>query len=350
MNLSLSRSGRRGLALPFLLLGALWLALAASSAQAGANEMRRNLEPHLKQFNPPICQGAVHNTLVRGLYRCDGPAGYGHAYVNEAASLVMPTNSRDITDFIETGAGAKPVPEPERRALIADMIRNIRYEELIHIKQGNGGGKVLLLSAFDCPYCIKLERTMATPAHRIEADVYILPSTLDASKNANVSTVRNVWCARDNAAVWRQTLTKATGGYFDLPHGSCDLSNQDTKDIETLLAVLGPDFKRRAYPRMILGNGQIYTAAVEAGELKEQLAAGASGSFWQATPSDSYLNFRPGNRTAAATTANGEQAGNGNGKKRVTVGLGDLFKRLGGSDDSKKTEKQEGSSSNGNGN
>lgn len=338
MHLTRPRHGRPGLAWPFLLLALLCLVLASRSAQAGANDMRRNLAPHMKQFNPPICSGAVHNTLVRGLYRCDGPTGYGHTYINEAASLVMPTNSRDITDFIETGAGAKPVPEAERRALVADMIRNLRFEELIHIKQGNGTAKVLLLSAFDCPFCVRLERTMAAPGSRIDADVYILPSTLDSSKNANVSTVRNIWCARDNAAVWRNTLTKATGGYFDLPLGSCDLSNQDTKDVETLLAVLGPDFKRRAYPRMVLGNGQIYTSATDPAELREQLAQGAGNAFWSEAQTDSYLNFRPGNRTAAATSSDPA----GNGKKKVSVSLGDLFKRLGSGDDSKKTEKQEG--------
>lgn len=314
--------------------------LASMQAHAGVNEMRRNLEPYMKQFSPQICGGAINETLVRGLYRCDGGRGVGQAYVNEAATLVMLTNGRDIVDYVEPGPGAKPVSEEERRGLLADMLRNIRLDQLIHLKQGNGSTRVLLISAFDCPFCIQLERMMAAQGSRLDADIYVLPSTLDASKHANTSTVRNMWCARDNAAVWRQTLTKATGGYFDLPFGSCDRTSQDTRDIETLLAALGPQFARRSYPRMLLGNGQVYTSSTDAAEFATQLADGAGNAFWREPVSERYVSFRVGNRTGAG----------GDGKKRVTVGLGDLFKRLGGSDDSKKTEKQEGSNNNGSGN
>lgn len=310
--------------------------LASLPAHAGANEMRRNLEPYMKQFSPQICTGTVSETLVRGLYRCDGGRGMGQAYVNEAATLVMLTNGRDITDYVEPGAGAKPVSEEERRALLSDMLKNIRFDQLIRLKQGNGSTRVLLISAFDCPFCIQLERMMAAQGSRLDADVYVLPTTLDPSKNANVSTVRNIWCAKDSAAVWRHTLTRATGGYFDLPAGSCDRSNQDVRDIETLLSGIGPQFARRGYPRMLLGNGQIYTSSTDAAEFTTQLADGASNAFWREPLSDRYVSFRVGNRTGASA----------DGKKRVSVNLGDLFKRLGGSDDGKKGEKPE--SGNGN--
>ncbi|MBB2486887.1 hypothetical protein H5407_16790 [Mitsuaria sp. WAJ17] len=337
MNLPHPRHLHPGLAWPALLLGLLCMTLVARPAQAGVAEVRKNFAPYVKQFSPPVCTGAINETVVRGLYRCEGAPGVGHAYINEAASLVMPTNSRDITDFVETGAGAKPVSDAERRVLVSDMIKNIRFERLIHLQQGKGGTKVLLLSAFDCPFCIKLERLLASPNSRIDADIYVLPTTLDNSKNVNLSTVANIWCAKDNASVWRSTLTRATLSYGNLPAGSCDLGNQSTRDIETLIATLGPDFKRRSYPRMLLGNGQIYTSATDAAELSAQLSEGASNAFWREPLPESYLNFRMANRAAAPI--GGEPAAGG--KTRTTVKLGDLFKRVTGSDDSRKSEKQE---------
>ncbi len=339
-----SRPFAARMAWPLLLLALLCLAAASRPAHAGVSEVRKNFAPHVKQFSPQVCTGAIAETLVRGLYRCEGSPGVGHAYINEAATLVMPTNSRDITDFVETGAGGKPVTEEERRVLVSDMIKNIRFDRLIHLKQGNGGTKVLLLSAFDCPFCIKLERLLAASANRIDADIYVLPSTLDKSKNANLSTVSNIWCARDNAAVWRSTLTRATMGYFNLPPGSCDLTAQSTSDVETLLAALGPSFKRRAYPRMLLGNGQVYTSATEQAEFASQLAEGASNAFWREPLPESYVNFRIANRSAAPVAGGAMD----NGKARTTVKLGDLFKRLTAGDESKKTEKQEAAGAEGN--
>lgn len=343
MNIHHSRRSAGGLAWPLLLLGLLCLSLAARTAHAGVAEVRKNFAPYVNQFSPALCTGAITETLVRGLYRCEGSRGVGHAYINEAATLVMPTNRRDITDFIETGPGHKPITEEERRVLVSDMIKNIRFERLIHLKHGNGGTKVLLLSAFDCPFCIKLERVLAAPASHIDADVYVLPSTLDISKNANLSTVSNIWCAKDNAAVWRNTMIKATMGYFNLPPGSCDLTTESTYDIEMLIGALGPDFKRRSYPRMLLGNGQIYTASTDPAELSGQLAGAAANAFWREPLPESYINFRLENRSAAPVAGAPVI-----GKTRTTVKLGDLFKRLTGGDDGKKTEKQESAGSEGN--
>jgi hypothetical protein len=285
---------------------ALMLILGASAAHADLNSVRTIIGARLNANKQPFSPSSVNETLLTGLYRWNQGAGIGQIYVNEAVTLMLLTDSVKITQWDQPVRNPTPISDDEKYALLDEMLKNIRFDQLIHIAQGNGSHQVLLLSAFDCPYCIALERMLATPGNPINADIYILPTALQ-NTNAKTSTVANIWCAQDNAAIWRTTLVKEARGYFVHPGHSCDVGVESVKDIEVILHSIGGF---HGYPFMVMGNGQFLTPSANAAEFAGQLNSAPSNDYWTQRHPDRYRAFRAEGVSVDVPTTSSTQSAN----------------------------------------
>jgi len=275
------------------------MACCALPAHADLASVRSRIDRILRANKEPFAPSSVQETVIRGLYRWDQGPQIGPIYVNEAVTLMLVTDDTKVIRWDQPVLNPQPISETEKRALLSEMIRNIRLDKLIHIQQGTGANQVLLLSAYDCPVCIQFERMLDAAGNRVNADVYILPSTLEQGRQANVSTVASIWCAADNAIVWRSTLVKAARGYFKAPDPGCDRSFQSTYDVEVILNTLGI-FK--GYPFMIFGNGQFSLAETDRGAFERQLNKMPGKTFWTEATPDKYAQFRAASVAGGAAT------------------------------------------------
>ncbi|MES2298279.1 MAG: hypothetical protein V4582_14630 [Pseudomonadota bacterium] len=274
----------------------------AQQAVSGVPLSEHNGVPELtnalsKLYNN-LNRASVHETLVKGLYRADFGPRSAQIYVNEALTLILETNGNTITKWTQPVQGAQPISDTEKRDLLYGMLHNIQMDKLIQIKQGDGHQRVLVISAFDCPYCIKFERMLANAGNKVDATFYILPTSLNWDDSARANSVHNLWCAADNASVWRNGLLKSTQAYPGGAAGACTLGVEDTKDVEVLLSSVGLPVK--GYPFKMADNAIAGTAAQELEPFLEQLNKGENKSFWspqmrQAFPAAQYAQFRSAN-------------------------------------------------------
>jgi hypothetical protein len=294
-------------------MAALALALGAVvlPAHADLGSVRGILAERMAAKKVPFNPSALQETLVKGLYRWDMGPGQAMMFVNDAVTLMLITNNVTITEWSQPVRDPQPISDAEKQELLKEMLRNIRFDKLIKVDQGSGKNKLLLISAFDCPYCIKFERMLNTAGDKVDASIYVLPSTLNARENARASTVRNIWCANDNANVWRKTLVNASPGYFSLPSRSCDLGNQQGEDLQILMRSL---YGRMGYPSMIFANGSNDTPGQDFATFSQQLQQTSGSDFWADANPDKYAQFRAS--AAASNTV-------------VVNPLNSLFKRLG---------------------
>lgn len=268
---------------------ALWLAVSALPAHADLEQVRNTIADRLRANKQPFNPSSVKETLISGLYRWDQGTRTGQIYVNEAATLMLLTDGNKIVSWEQPIRQPQPISDAEKIGLLSEMIRNIRFDKLIHIRQGTGANQVLLLSAFDCPVCVRFERMAEAEGSRLDMDLYIVPSTLDSDVTAKVSTVHSIWCAEDNAVAWRKTVVQGGRGYFLLPKHSCDVLMPETWDIELLMRSVG-GFE--GYPYMVFGTGGMGTASTDAVVFATQLRRAAGKWFWTDPHPDKYAQFR----------------------------------------------------------
>ncbi|WP_028100517.1 thioredoxin fold domain-containing protein [Pseudoduganella violaceinigra] len=284
-------------------IAALALALGACAlpAHADLSSVRSVLAERLKAKNMPFSPSSVQETLITGLYRMDTGPGQAVLFVNDAVTLMLITDNVTVTEWSQPVRDPQPISQEEKTELLKEMMRNIRFDKLIKIDQGNAKNKLLLVSAYDCPYCIKFERMLNTAGSKVDASVYVLPSTLNPKENARASTVRNIWCARDNANIWRKTLVNGSGGYFNLPGSSCDLGVQQSADLQLLMRTL---YGRDGYPSMIFANGVKTTPGQDWATFEQQMRQTSDSDFWGEPNPQKYAQFRAEAAAASSTVVN----------------------------------------------
>lgn len=312
---------------------ALTLGLGALPAYADLGSVRGVLAERMRAKKIPFSPSSVRETLIQGLYRWEQGPGVGQLYVNDAVTLILVTDGSKIVEWTQPVRDPQPISEAEKNSLLSEMLRGIRFDRLIKFEQGKGqvGNQVLLISAFDCPYCIKFERMLAGAGDKVDATVYVLPSTLQPKDNARASTVRNIWCAKQNAEVWRNALLKSPGGYYsNLPSGSCDLGVEAARDVQLIVASMGLG---GGYPQMLFGNGTTSTAAQELPVFQDQLRKNPGRVFWDEPKPQRYAQFRAaGGNTAASGSAAAAAAGISTSGGTTTIRfnpLSGLLKKLG---------------------
>lgn len=310
---------------------ALTLGLGALPAYADLGSVRGVLAERMRAKKIPFSPSSVRETLIQGLYRWEQGPGVGQLYVNDAVTLILVTDGSKIVEWTQPVRDPQPISDAEKNSLLSEMLRGIRFDRLIKFEQGKGqaGNQVLLISAFDCPYCIKFERMLAGAGDKVDATVYVLPSTLQPKDNARASTVRNIWCAKQNAEVWRNALLKSPGAYYsNLPSGSCDLGVEAARDVQLIIASMGLG---GGYPQMLFGNGTTSTAAQELPVFQDQLRKNPGRVFWDEPKPQRYAQFRAvGANTAASGAAAGAGISSSAGTTTIRFNpLSGLLKKLG---------------------
>lgn len=138
-------------------------------------------------------------TPFPGLYEIERPIPYSP---RETAPILVTRGGEYSFNNGKLGAqrgdNGAALSASEWGALILRWRSDIRYGDLIQ-QGGTGPLRMLLLSAYDCPYSKKLETALGATGTRYA----IIPSTIGT---ANKRYLPDIWCSPDRSASWKKAI------------------------------------------------------------------------------------------------------------------------------------------------
>ena len=199
-------------------------------------------------------------TLVDGLYRLEDKAsGDLVGLITESGDILGDgTGWRWITKD-----GMQALSPQDAAQLRSEVLQNIQWNNLIKVQYGDGGGRrIVLISAVNCPFCARMEDSIARHAASIETTFYVLPMSLapyltSAADRASWRKAANIWCASDNAAAWRRFW--ATRQVADTQGCKRDevAAFRTSRNFSTVMSSVGVHM--RGTPAMIREDGVVFS-------------------------------------------------------------------------------------------
>jgi hypothetical protein len=232
---------------------------AHADAQSAASAYFRQLEQSDFDASRQATAIARPIALVHGVYRLeDRESGAFLALITERGDLRGDSGgwSRVAKE------GIAPLPDTEMAQLRAEVMRSVAWDRLIRIAYGDGGSRRLILfSAIDCPYCAKMEASLAQMAGGLNTTFYVLPTALapmdvGGRGERNWGQAASLWCATDPASAWKQFWVTRSAASID----GCSLDaagvQRTARDFATVMASVGA--KLRGTPEFIREDGKTF--------------------------------------------------------------------------------------------
>ena len=231
----------------FLAVSLLWF-FAAASAHADEASIKKSVSTFFGV--PEAAIESVRRIPQGGLYEILS-AGGELLYTDEAVSFIVSGS------IIDTGTGQNIT-----RARI-EKLSSIDFKVLPlkqAIKRVNGNGKRILVTFEDpnCGFCKRLAQELQK-VKNVTIYTFLFPMLSDDS----VSKSRYIWCAKDNAAAWKDWIIDGKA-----PKAlDCDSTAIDRN------AVLARELRIEGTPAMFLADGTRISGYRDADALEQALAA-----------------------------------------------------------------------------
>lgn len=169
-------------------------AVAAASSFAMADATPDAMLAKLKAKYPDTSFSSVSKTPMAGIYQV--MAGKGIGYTNEQAEIFIFGNMIDLPK-------KRNLTEEARRELSKVDWSSLPLEKAI--KVGNGKRKLAVFTDPDCPFCRRLETTLASIS---DTTVYVFMMPLAGLHPDAPAKSESVWCAKDRAKAWTDLMLK----------------------------------------------------------------------------------------------------------------------------------------------
>lgn len=190
-----------------------------------------------------IAAGRVaRETLVTDIYALIDPSGkYGPVFVDAKNKYLK----NGASPWLEIASG-KSLSAAQIRALKQKMAQSLNTNRAIRFTYGAGKTNAIMVSAYDCPYCRKLEQEL--DAGGVNATVYVFPMALQTTRPGPMGIARNIWCSAQSDAAWKaMTISKQAPGQAA---PTCDKDARQTAELMTL-------FDIKAVPARIYSDGRV---------------------------------------------------------------------------------------------
>jgi thiol:disulfide interchange protein DsbC len=228
---------------------AVLLATAATHlATAQEAVIRKVFSERLADF-PKIDE--VTKTPIAGVYEVR--IGTRIFYTDERAEHVIEG------DIIET-KGRTSLTQARIEKLTAFDFATLPFKDAIVWKQGTGARKLVVFADPNCIYCKKFETEMQQ-VKNVTVYTFLLPILGGDSSDKS----RDIWCAKDNSAVWRDWMINATAPVRSM--GSCD-----TTALQRNVA-LAKKHRVESTPALVFENGKRVQGALPPVQVEKQLLA-----------------------------------------------------------------------------
>ena len=234
-----------------LLRSTIVLALvAAFSPTAFADEalIRKNLAERLPNF-PTIDE--ISKTPIPGLYEVR--FGTELVYTDEHGDHVIQGS------IIDTKT-RNDVTQARIDKITAIDVAALPLKDAVVWKQGSGARKLVVFADPNCGYCKKFETEMQQVK-----DVTVYTFLLPILGGDSPEKSRNIWCAKDNGAAWRDWMIKGVAAPRVM--GNCDSSV-----LQRNLA-MAKKYRVTGTPALVFEDGKRVPGALPPVEIEKQLLA-----------------------------------------------------------------------------
>lgn len=218
-------------------------AVLMASGMATADADSDALLAKLKGKYPETTFSAVSKTPMDGIYQV--MAGKGIGYTNEKAEIFIFGNMIDLPK-------KRNLTEEARRELSKVDWNSLPLDKAI--KVGNGKRKLAVFTDPDCPYCKRLENTLATIK---DTTVYVFMMPLEGLHPDAPAKSESVWCAKDKARAWSDLMLKGI-----------EPSPKKCANPVAEIVALGEKIGARGTPFLINERGQTLPGAAEKDRLE----------------------------------------------------------------------------------
>ena len=232
-----------------LLRSTLGLCLAALLAQAASAQeavIRKNIAERLPDF-PKIDE--VSKTPIPGLFELR--IGTEILYTDEHGDHVIEGH------LIETKTRADLTTARIDKLTAVDFA-SLPLKDAIVWKQGSGARKLVVFADPNCGYCKKFEKDMQQVK---DVTVYTFLYPILGGDSPDKS--RDIWCAKDNSAVWRDWMIKGTAPLRSM--AACD-----TAALQRNVA-LGKKIRVNGTPALVFEDGKRVPGAMAPEQVEKQL-------------------------------------------------------------------------------
>jgi thiol:disulfide interchange protein DsbC len=220
----------------------------ASACLAQEAAIRENLVKRLPGL-PQIDE--VSKTPIPGLYEVR--MGTEIIYTDERGDHVIEgsiTETKTRTNLTEARIDK----------LTAINFAALPLKDAIVWKQGTGARKLVVFADPNCGYCKKFETEMQQVK-----DVTVYTFLYPILGGDSPDKARNIWCAKDNGAVWRDWMIRGTAAPRSM--GQCD-----TTALQRNVA-LGKKFRVNGTPALVFEDGKRVPGALPPDQVEKQLIA-----------------------------------------------------------------------------
>ena len=222
-------------------------ALLALPALADDALIRKNIAERLPDF-PKIDE--ITKTPIPGLFELR--MGTEVMYTDERGDHVLEGQ------IIETRSRSN-LTEARVAKLTAIDFAALPLKDAIVWKQGTGARKLVVFADPNCGYCKKFERELQQVK---DVTVYTFLYPILGGDSAEKS--RNIWCAKDNTAAWRDWMINGTAPARSM--GACDAAALQRN------AALGKKHKINGTPALVFEDGKRVPGAMAPEQIEKQLA------------------------------------------------------------------------------
>ena len=230
-----------------VLLAAGLLAGSAAVAFGQEAEIRKNIAERLPGF-PKIDE--VSKSPIPGVYELR--IGTDIAYTDEHGDHLI---QGEITDT----RNRSNLTQERIDKLTAIDFKTLPLKDAIVYRQGTGARRIAIFADPNCGYCKKFERDLA----QIK-DVTVYTFLYPILGGDSPEKARNIWCAKDNTAVWRAWMV---GG--SVP--ARQMAPCDASAIERNTA-MGRRFRVNGTPSIVFEDGKRVPGALPPDEVEKQFA------------------------------------------------------------------------------
>ena len=232
-----------------LIRSTLALGLGAALAHAAVAQeavIRKNIAERLPDF-PKIDE--VSKTPIPGLYELR--IGTEILYTDEHGDHVIEGH------LIETKTRADLTTARIDKLTAVDFA-SLPLKDAIVWKQGTGARKLVVFADPNCGYCKKFEKEMQQVK---DVTVYTFLYPILGGDSPDKS--RDIWCAKDNSAVWRDWMIKGTAPVRSM--AACD-----TAALQRNVA-LGKKIRVNGTPALVFEDGKRVPGAMAPDQVEKQL-------------------------------------------------------------------------------
>ena len=228
-------------------------ALFAQAAVAQEALIRKNIAERLPDF-PKIDE--VTKTPIPGVYELR--VGTELVYSDERGEHIIQGA------LIDTKTGVN-LTEARIDKLTAIDFASLPLKDAIVYKQGTGARKLVVFADPNCGYCKKFERELLQVK---DVTVYTFLYTILGGDSPEKS--RNIWCAKDSTAVWREWMVNGT-----VPPRA--MAQCDAGALQRNMA-MGKKYRVNGTPALVFEDGKRVPGALPPAQIEAQLTASRAKS------------------------------------------------------------------------